>query len=37
VDLADVYTIRDGKPIAMRAFADRQDALRWAGLKDQAR
>ena len=37
VNLADVYAIRDGMPIAMRAFANRQDALRWAGLKDQAR
>jgi len=34
VDLADVYTIRDGKPVAMRAFADRQEALRWAGAAD---
>jgi len=28
VSLADVYTIRDGKPVQMRAFADRKDALR---------
>ena len=35
VNLADVYTIRDGKPVAMRAFADRQEALRWVGLKSQ--
>ncbi len=34
VRLADVYTFRDGKPIAMRAFADRQDALRWAGVQN---
>src|SRR5216684_4664874 len=27
--LADVYTIRDGKAIEMRAFSDRQEALRW--------
>src|SRR5580704_4910251 len=27
VSLADVYTIRDGKPVQMRAFADRQEAL----------
>jgi ketosteroid isomerase-like protein len=31
VNLADVYTVRDGKIVAMRAFADRQEALRWAG------
>ena len=31
VDLADVYTIRDSKIVAMRAFADRQEALKWAG------
>jgi len=30
--LADVYTIRDGKAIEMRAFSDRQEALRWVGL-----
>ena len=30
--LADVYTFRDGKAVAMRAFADRQEALRWVGL-----
>jgi ketosteroid isomerase-like protein len=33
VRLADVYTIRDGKLVAMRAFADRQEALRWAGVE----
>jgi ketosteroid isomerase-like protein len=32
VRLADVYTIRDGKAVQMRAFADRQEALRWAGV-----
>ena len=31
VKLADVYTVRDGKIVAMRAFADRQEALRWVG------
>jgi uncharacterized protein len=31
VRLADVYTVRDGKIVAMRAFADRQEALRWVG------
>jgi ketosteroid isomerase-like protein len=29
VRLADVYTIRDGKAVEMRAFADRAEALRW--------
>ena len=31
VRLADVYTIRDGKAVKMRAFADRAEALRWVG------
>jgi ketosteroid isomerase-like protein len=31
VRLADVYTVRDGKIVAMRAFGDRQEALRWVG------
>jgi uncharacterized protein len=31
VRLADVYTVRGGKITEMRAFADRQEALRWAG------
>jgi ketosteroid isomerase-like protein len=31
VKLADVYTVHDGKIVAMRAFADRQEALRWVG------
>jgi ketosteroid isomerase-like protein len=35
VRLADVYTIRDGRAIQMRAFADRQEALRWAGAEDK--
>jgi hypothetical protein len=34
VDLADVYTFRDGKAVQMRAFADRQQALSWAGAED---
>jgi uncharacterized protein len=34
VDLADVYTFRDSKAISMRAFADRQEALRWAGAEN---
>jgi uncharacterized protein len=33
VNLADVYTFRRGKAVAMRAFADRQDALKWAGAE----
>jgi ketosteroid isomerase-like protein len=32
VRLADVYTFRDGKAVSMRAFADRQEALRWVGM-----
>jgi len=28
--LADVFTFQDGSAIEMRAFADRQEALRWA-------
>jgi ketosteroid isomerase-like protein len=35
VRLADVYTIRDGKIVEMQAFANRQDALRWAGVDEQ--
>jgi ketosteroid isomerase-like protein len=35
VSLADVYTIRNGKAIQMRAFADRQEALRWVGLENR--
>lgn len=30
---ADVYTVRNGKAIEMRAFADQQEALRWAGVE----
>lgn len=30
VRLADVYTFHDGVPVAMRAFADRDMAVRWA-------
>jgi ketosteroid isomerase-like protein len=36
VRLADVYTFRDGKAIQMRAFADRDEALRWAGVQAAA-
>jgi uncharacterized protein len=31
--LADVYTFRNGKAIQMRSFADRRQALEWAGAK----
>jgi ketosteroid isomerase-like protein len=31
---ADVYTIRDGQPVQVRAFADRKEALGWAGVED---
>jgi uncharacterized protein len=31
VRLADVYLFRDLTPIQMKAFADRQQALQWAG------
>ena len=33
VKLADVYTFQGGKVTEMRAFADRQKALRWAGIE----
>ena len=31
--LADVYTFRNGKAIEMRSFADRRQALEWAGVQ----
>lgn len=34
VKLADVYTIQNGKAVQMRAFSNRQEALRWAGAED---
>jgi ketosteroid isomerase-like protein len=34
-DLADVYTFRDGTPVAMRAFANRNAALQWVGVQNQ--
>jgi uncharacterized protein len=37
VRLADVYTMRNGKAIQMRAFADRQEALGWAGAEESSR
>ena len=36
IDLADVYTFKAGKAIAMRAFARREDALKWVGVKETA-
>lgn len=33
IRLADVYTLRNGKLVAMHAFANRDDALRWAESK----
>ena len=33
--LADVFTLRNGKAIQMRTFADRQQALEWAGVDAQ--
>jgi ketosteroid isomerase-like protein len=32
--LADVFMFRNGQAIQMRGFADRRDALHWAGLND---
>ena len=34
IDLADVYTIRDGRIVEMRAFANRKDGLIWAGAEN---
>jgi ketosteroid isomerase-like protein len=34
--LADVFTFRKGKAIRMRAFADRRQALEWAGVNGSA-
>ena len=31
--LADVYTFRNGKATQVRSFADRREALDWAGVK----
>ena len=31
--LADVYTFRNDKAIQMRSFADRRQALEWAGVR----
>ena len=32
-DIADVYTFRNGTPIQMRHFPEREQALEWAGVK----
>ena len=32
-DVTDVYTFRSGKAIQFRTFADRDQALEWAGVK----
>jgi ketosteroid isomerase-like protein len=37
IRLADVYTMQNGKAIQMRAFADRNEALRWAGVENGVR
>ncbi len=34
VELADVYTIHKGQIVQMRAFADRSQALAWAGAAE---
>lgn len=34
-DLADVYTFRDGRVMSMRAFGNREDALRWVGIEER--
>jgi len=34
IKLADVYTFQNGRATEMRAFANREDALRWAGIDD---
>ena len=36
VRLADVYTFRGDTIVAMRAFADRRDALKYAGLESRS-
>jgi ketosteroid isomerase-like protein len=35
VRLADVYTVRKGRIVQMRAFAQRDRALQWAGVVDR--
>jgi len=36
VRLADVYTFQNGRVTNLRAFANREDALRWTGATDSA-
>jgi ketosteroid isomerase-like protein len=36
IDLADVYTIREDRIVQMQAFANRQEALRWAAAESVA-
>jgi uncharacterized protein len=36
VRLADVYTFKAGTAVQMHAFADRRQALDWAGAKDES-
>jgi hypothetical protein len=37
IKLADVYTVQKGRATKMRAFANRKEALRWAGIQDPSR
>lgn len=34
-DIADVYTYRDGRVVAVRVFSDREQALEWAGAEEK--
>jgi hypothetical protein len=34
IELTDFYIFHNRKPIQMRAFVDRQEALDWAGAKE---
>jgi uncharacterized protein len=36
IRLADVYKFQNGRVIQMRAFANREDALRWVGIAQPA-
>jgi uncharacterized protein len=36
IRLADVYTFHDGRVTQMHAFANRLDALRWAGVEESS-
>jgi uncharacterized protein len=37
VRLADVYTFQDGRVTQMKAFSDRQEALRWVGIESSTK